>query len=88
MACALYAVKRGSHKCGHAESENNAIGVQRSQTPVRQPGLIKTEIRPDEFRGNIDARRHTEDGPRERTHDEKAYYAIVVVLVFPNVLNR
>ena len=71
MACALHAVERGAHQCRDAEAEDHRVGVQRSQSAERQPFLAEVELRPHEFRRDMDAGRHAEERPDDGEDDQR-----------------
>ena len=70
MTGSLHDIVRGCEQRGAAEGEYDRVGVQRSQATVGQKWQIEIQLRPDELRGDEDARQHPYNAPDDG-HDRK-----------------
>jgi hypothetical protein len=73
----LHHVVRAGEQRRAAEGEDDRVGVQGAQAPVRQPGG-EIELRPVELRGDEHAHRHPDDAPHDGHDGELPHHLVVV----------
>lgn len=78
---ALHHVEGGGHQGAATKCEDDRIGMQGTQTAVRQPGGVEVEGRPDQLGCNQYTHRHADDTPDNRHDGELAHNGVVVLRV-------